>query len=111
MKSIQFKAATIGILFLIASLWPMLAFSHTADNLYHQAVTAIHNKNLQQAESLLQQAIKEFPAFPEAHHLLGMVQYQRTQDPASAIPALKRAIKLNPNFAQAQYDLGYLQRT
>jgi len=97
-----------GLLILFVSFYPLPAFSHRANDLYREAVSAIHDKNLQQADSLLQQAIKEFPAFSEAHHLFGMVQYQLTQDPNKAIPALKQAVNLNPNLVQAQYDLGLL---
>jgi len=90
------------------SFWPMSAFSHPAGDLYHQAISAIQSQDFQQAESLLQQAITEFPAYAEAHHLLGIVQYQRTQDPSTAIPPILQAVQLHPNFAQAHYDLGLL---
>jgi tetratricopeptide (TPR) repeat protein len=97
-----------GLLVFFIAFWPMPGFGHPAGEFYHKALEAIQDKNLQQAESLLEQAIKEFPSYAEAHHLLGLVQYQRTQDAHTAIPALQQAVKLNPNFAQAHYDLGLL---
>ncbi len=90
------------------SLWPISGFGHPAGDLYDQATKAIQGKNLQQAETLLQQAITAFPSYADAHYLLGMVQYQQTQDANTAIPALKQAVHFNPNFAQAHYDLGLL---
>ena len=96
------------IIIVLLGFWPMFVLSHPAGDLYQQALSAIQDKHLQHAESLLEQAITEFPSYAEAHHLLGMVQYQRAQDPTIAILALKQAVKLNPNFAQAHYDLGLL---
>ncbi len=98
----------ISIISFSIGFWPMPGFTHPAGEFYHQAIEAMQNKNLEQAESYLQQAITEFPAYADAHHLLGMIQYQRTQNVTTAIPALKQAVKLNPNFAQAHYDLGLL---
>ena len=104
----QLLFPTVRIVLLCLGLWPLSAFGHQAGEFYQKAVEAIQGNNLQQAELLLQQAIKEFPAYAEAHHLLGMVHYQHTQDPNTAIPSLKHAVELNPNFPQAQYDLGLL---
>ena len=98
----------ISIISFSIGFWPMPGFTHPAGEFYHQAIEAMQNKNIEQAESYLQQAITEFPAYADAHHLLGMIQYQRTQNVTTAIPALKQAVKLNPNFAQAHYDLGLL---
>ena len=86
----------------------MPGFGHKAGEFYHKAVDAIQDKNFQQADSLLQQAISDFPAYAEAHHLLGLVQFQITQDPDKAIPSLRQAVQLNGNFAQAYYDLALL---
>ena len=60
--------------------WPISGYGHQAGELYQKALEALHNKSLKQAESLLQEAIKEFPSYAKAYHLLGLVQYQRTQD-------------------------------
>lgn len=92
----------------LLSFWPMPALSHPAGDLYQQAISAIQIQDFSQAESLLQQAITEFPSYAVAYHLLGIVQYQRTQDANLAIRALKQAVQLNPNFVQAHYDLGLL---
>ena len=99
-----------GILFtlVVFCFWPIPVFSHQAGDLYREAVAAIQNKEFHKAETTLQQAIQEFPSFPEAHHLLGMVQFHRTQNAETAIPALQQAIQLNPHLAQAHYDLGLL---
>ena len=104
--TIPFKVYLTIIVLL--SFWPMPALSHPAGDFYQQAISAIQSKDFQQADSLLQQAINEFPAYAEAHHLLGIVLFQRTQDANKAIPALKQAVYLNPTFAQARYDLGLL---
>ena len=104
----QFLRVVVGVILCFIGFWPIPGLTHPAGDLYNNAIQAIQAKNLQQAESLLQQAITEFPAYAEAHHLLGIVQYQRTQNANTAIPALKQAITLNPNFAQAHYDLGLL---
>ncbi|MFA9562221.1 MAG: tetratricopeptide repeat protein, partial [Nitrospirota bacterium] len=104
----QFILIVAGLLSFFVGFWPMPGFGHQAGEFYHKAVEAIQDKNLQQADSLLQQAISDFPAYAEAHHLLGIVQYQMTQDPDKAIPSLRQAVQLNGNFAQAHYDLALL---
>ena len=105
-RPISFQVYLSIMVFL--SFWPMPALSHPAGDLYQQAISAIQIQDFSQAETLLQQAITEFPSYADAHHLLGVVHYQRTQDANAAIPALKQAVQLNPNFAQAHYDLGLL---
>ena len=97
-----------GLLIFLVGFWPMPGWGHQAGEFYHQAIQAIQDKNLPQAKSFLEQAIKEYPEYPRAHHLLGVVQFQLTQDPNKGIPSLKRAIQLNENLAQAHYDLGLL---
>jgi TolA-binding protein len=72
----QFILIVAGLLTFFVGYWPMPGFGHQAGEFYHKAVEAIQDKNLQQAASLLQQAISDFPAYAEAHHLLGIVQYQ-----------------------------------
>ena len=96
------------VLIFLIGLCPIPGFGHPAGTFYQQAVEAVQSKNFVKAESLLQQAITEFPAYADAYHLLGLVLYQRTQNTHTAIPALKQAVKLNPNFVQAHYDLGLL---
>ncbi|MDH4195674.1 MAG: tetratricopeptide repeat protein, partial [Nitrospirota bacterium] len=89
-------------------LWPLPALSHEAGNLYREALVAVESQDFKKAKPLLEQAIQEFPAFAEAHHLYGLVEFQLTQQPERAIPALQQAIQLYPNLAQAQYDLALL---
>ncbi|MEO8325566.1 MAG: tetratricopeptide repeat protein, partial [Nitrospirota bacterium] len=82
-------------------LWPLPAFGHQAGNLYRDALSAVEKQDFKTAQTLLEQAIQEFPGFPEAHHLYGLVEFQLTQQPERAISALQQAIRLNPNLAQA----------
>lgn len=104
----QFFLIVTKLLIFFVGFWPIPGLSHPAGEFYYKAVEAIQDKNLQQAESLLQQAITDFPAYAEAHYLLGMVQYQMTQDAGEAIPSLEQAVQLNGNFATAHYHLGLL---
>lgn len=97
-----------GLLLCLFFLWPLPALSHQAGDLYHDALAAVESQNFEQAKSLLEQAIQEFPDFADAHHLFGLVEFQITQQPERAIPALQQAIRLNPKLAQAQYDLALL---
>ena len=79
-----FKKSLMSIMGLISfsvGFWPISGFGHQAGEFYHQAMEAIQDKNLHQAESLLQQSITEFPSYAEAHHLLGMVQLFREHFP------------------------------
>jgi tetratricopeptide (TPR) repeat protein len=84
------------------------AWGHQAGNFYREALSAAENQDFNKAKLLLEQAIQEFPAFAEAHHLYGLVQFQLTLQPEHAIPSLQQAIRLNPNLAQAQYDVALL---
>ena len=97
-----------GMLFGLFLLWPSPVMSHEAGDLYREAVAAVEHQHFNKAKLLLEQAIQEFPAFAEAHHLFGLVEFQLTQQPDQAIPALQQAIRLSPNLAQAQYDLALL---
>lgn len=97
-----------GIILCLFLLCPLPALSHEAGNLYQEALSAVETQDFNKAKRLLEQAIQEFPAFAEAHHLYGLVEFQLTQQPERAVPALQQAIRLNPNLAQAQYDLALL---
>src|SRR5210317_328861 len=104
----QFFLIAAGFISFSVGFWPIPGFGHQAGGLYHKAVEAIQDENFQQADSFLQEAISNFPDYAEAHHLLGIVQYQLTQASGKAIPSLKRAIQLNSNFVEAHYHLGLL---
>lgn len=62
------------------------------------------NQNLDQAQQLLQQAIRADPKLAEAYYQLGVLQQQRLQWNESE-RSLSKAIELRPTFAEAHYRL------
>ena len=94
----------MGIL-MYSPLWCPPVQGHQASSLYQEAVVSANQGNLEQAQSLLSEAIEEFPGFWKAHHLSGLVTFQLTQQMGPAVEALKKAISLNPHLVQARYDL------
>ncbi len=72
-------------------------------NLAHQLVQQGQHE---QAVTTLESAIKAYPHFAEAHHLLGLVYFTGLQDSPKAIAALQHAVNYYPNFARAHMDLG-----
>ncbi len=72
-----------------------------AVSLLHQPAAEQH---LDQAQKLLEEAIRNDGRIPEAYYQLGVLQQQRLQWVESAA-SLKRAIELRPSFAEAHYRL------
>ena len=91
---------------LIVIYWPFTSWAHEAQNLYNQALSQIQQQKFSQAAQSLQQAIKEFPHFANAHHLLGVALFNGLNQPDKAIEHLEQAVSLHPNFARAYLDLG-----
>jgi TolB-like protein/DNA-binding winged helix-turn-helix (wHTH) protein/Flp pilus assembly protein TadD len=61
---------------------------------------------IREARAAALKAIALDPTSGEAHTALGFVQLFRFLDPAAAEPALRQAIELAPNYAQAHYWYG-----
>ncbi len=96
-----------GLAALLASL--TLATPVQADkaqDFYQQALAHLQREEFEQAAASLQDALKVFPRFAAAHHLLGSVEFHGLRQPRRAIDHLKHAVDLHPNFAQAYLDLG-----
>ncbi len=72
------------------------------------AVSLLHQpsaeQHLDQAQGLLETAIRNDPKIPEAWYQLGVLQQQRLQWKESAV-SLAKAVELRPTFAEAHYRL------
>lgn len=105
---LRVQAITMGVFISAILLLPGISLGHEAAERYHQAQSAAKAQQWPQAEDFLKQALQHFPNYAEAHHLLGLIQFEVTHDPASAIPSLQQAITLAPHLVQAQYDLALM---
>ena len=85
---------------------PRPSFADEALNLFNQAHSHIQKGQYEDAAQSLKAAIKLFPRFAEAHHLLGVVYFTGFSQPDSAIASFKQAIAFYPNFSRAHHDLG-----
>jgi tetratricopeptide (TPR) repeat protein len=79
------------------------------------AIVQTHAGQLQQAESTLQAALRDFPDNYYMHYQLGKVLVQLEEAgkddptmPARTQQAFKQAIRLNPSFADSYYQLAKL---
>ena len=79
---------------------------------FQQAVSAYGQGRLDEAETLCRRAVKRQPAHVGALHLLGVI-HLRKRNPARAIEAFDRLLKLQPNSpdvlnnrAMALFDVG-----
>ncbi|WP_263382132.1 tetratricopeptide repeat protein [Granulicella arctica] len=72
-----------------------------AISLLHQPSAEQH---LDQAQQMLEEAIRHDAKIPEAYYQLGVLQQQRLQWVESAA-SLKKAVELRPSFAEAHYRL------
>lgn len=60
---------------------------------------------LEQAESLYRQVLDAFPENEDALHFLGVLAYQ-LEEHDTAIELISKAVRINPNLAEAHYNLG-----
>ncbi len=96
-----------GLVVLLMHLGPAAPVqADTAQDFYNQALTQLQRENFKDAAEALEEALKVFPRFAAAHHLLGSVLFHGLRQPQQAIAHLKHAVALHPNFAQAYLDLG-----
>src|SRR3954454_17753141 len=79
---------------------------------FQQAVTIYRQGRLEEAEALCRKTLKADPRHVPALHLLGVISL-RKRDPAEAVEAFGRLLKLQPdspdvlnNQAMALYDIG-----
>jgi tetratricopeptide (TPR) repeat protein len=63
-------------------------------------------QSLEQALALAQQALALDESLPYAHELVGWVYLWKDKQPEQAVPKMKRAIALSPNFYSAYAGLG-----
>jgi len=81
---------------------------HSArDHRILQIQDLIEERNLAQAERLLNQAVKQFPADPGFDNLRGIINAQQG-NPAAAASSFSRAIHRSPRFTGAYLNLGRL---
>ena len=95
---------------LLGVCWTITSLAHEAQTLYNQALSQVQQKNFSEAAKSLQQALKEFPRFANAHHLLGVVLFNGLEQSDNAIKHLEQAVSLHPNFARAYLDLGLVHQ-
>jgi len=67
-----------------------------------------HAGELQDAINTLSSAIKKFPSNSQMHYYLGIAFEQTLQHDAQAADAFRRAIRMNPSFADSYYHLSKL---
>ena len=67
-----------------------------------------HAGELQDAINTLSSAIKKFPSNFQMHYYLGVALEQTLKHDAKAAVAFRRAIRLNPSFADSYYHLAKL---
>lgn len=86
---------------------PQLTAAHT---LFNRALEAQAAGDLEQAMTLLQQAVKLAPTLKHAYNGLGNLYYQRQQYD-DAVAMYRQALALDPNYTQARNNLGstYIQ--
>jgi protein O-GlcNAc transferase len=75
------------------------------NKLFQSAVDYYQTGNLEQAESLCRQVVRKQRKHVDALNLLGILSYCRA-DYDSAIKYIKRALKLNPDNAEAYTNMG-----
>jgi len=72
------------------------------------AIIQTHAGELQDAIKTLSSAIKKFPSNFQMHYYLGIALEQTLKHDAEAAEAFRRAIRLNPSFADSYYHLSKL---
>jgi protein O-GlcNAc transferase len=71
-----------------------------------QRALALHQQGqLAQAEAAYRAILKQAPGHFDALHLLGVVKHQR-QNFAASVELIGRALRRNPNFAPAHFNIG-----
>ena len=86
--------------------FPTIGWADEALDHFNRAHQLVQQGQHEQAVTTLETAIKAYPNFAEAHHLLGLVYFTGLQNSQKAIAALQHAISDYPNFARAHMDLG-----
>ena len=97
-----------GLLIIVLLSLPSVVFGHSAGLLYNDALSSFQAGDLAKTQEILRQVIAQFPRFAAAHHLLGLAYVQQTGKAENAITEIKQALELNPNFAQAYYDISLI---
>jgi len=87
-------------------LSPMIGIAAVSINLVDTLAAADPAPYLEQAETLLQQALSKKPDDARIHHYLGRVRLAREQNEA-ALRAFARALELQPDSAHARAQKGY----
>ncbi len=93
------RAVTLNRMRLPASPWPPLNYG----------MLLLRQDSLDQAETLLREAVSLGPGMPLTHHQLGAVLAKQKKFP-DAIEALKRAVDLDPTYADAHLTLASAYR-
>ena len=76
---------------------------------YKNALSAMKNNELRQAQSLLQDVINQQPSFSNAHVNLGIV-FLKNKSLSEAENSFLHALRINPKNVYALNQLGILQR-
>lgn len=98
----------IGIYFLCFFILLMVGFAQSSqlEKLFASGVQALKANQLDEAEKIFQQVIRQGGKAPYVHHNLGIVQQQRGAH-EQAIVQFREAIRLQPDFGEARLLLGY----
>jgi serine/threonine-protein kinase len=86
-----------------------LAYAGLADTFY--GLSSLHvapDEAMPQARGAAEKALELDDTLAEAHAALGLIKFYYDWDWAGAESSFKRAIELNPNYAEAQHRYGWL---
>src|SRR5207244_343291 len=78
--------------------------SSSESTIVDQGIRALQTGDLESAHTLLSQAVVHAPADGRAHGYLGICKARRG-DPQGSIGSLEEAARLQPNDANARYNL------
>jgi superkiller protein 3 len=93
------RAVSLNRSRLPASPWPPLNYG----------MLLLRQGSLDRAEALLREAVDLGPAMPLTHHQLGAVLAKQKKS-SDAIDELKKAVELDPTYAEAHFTLAYVYR-
>ncbi len=93
------RAVSLNRKRLPASPWPPLNYG----------MLLLRQDLLDQAETLLREAVSFGPAIPQTHHQLGAALAKQKKFP-DAIAELKKAVDLDPTYAEAHFTLAYVYK-